>query len=316
MMRPTASSASKVHDKVEAKSPPGPSKTARAPTKAAPKTEKRPVHAKEKGTSEKTHKEKPQPEAMGQAGPKEPKDVQPVESANEEVRDPSADSPKMSEKSEGTVEKAAEGPIEQPSAEKSEPVEAAQKAPAEPAESAPEPAVEAPEKEPAEKPVEPSEPAVEAVNEASTEPTESAAKETGEETPVEKPVEPSEPARQDSGNEPRETPAPTATQAEEPVQQPENATEESANTAPSAQEHIPSISEPPVTEPAQPSNTPCYDTPEPKEHAKRDYSAGSSVETSFVDTMETASPAADKPDEAGDVGKQENGEPIASATAN
>ncbi|RMJ21063.1 hypothetical protein PHISP_08070, partial [Aspergillus sp. HF37] len=122
MMRPTASSASKAHDKVEAKSPPGPSKTARAPTKAAPKTEKRPVHAKEKGTSEKAHKEKPQPEAKDQAGPKEPKDAQSVKSANEEVRDPSADSPKMSEEPEGPIGKTTEGSIKQLSAEKSEPV--------------------------------------------------------------------------------------------------------------------------------------------------------------------------------------------------
>lgn len=290
MMRPTASSASKMHDKIEVKSPPRPSKAARDPKKVPPKADQRAAHEmKEEDASEKTQKEKPQPEAKQQAQPKKPKDIQSVEEAKEEVIEPHGEFPNTTEQPAlESTENILEEPMEQPSSG------------------------------------EPEEPAVETVEMPSAEPAESPAEpavEASGDDPVETPVEPIEPTVQDSGNEPTEVPAlnataphePSATQAEEAAPQPTGATDEFANPDASAsEEHIPSISEPPP-ESAQPSaDTPRYDTPDPKETIKMEHSADSSVETSFVDTVESASPAETKLGETGvDAGTQEHEEPTA-----
>ncbi|PYH49038.1 uncharacterized protein BP01DRAFT_362753 [Aspergillus saccharolyticus JOP 1030-1] len=68
MMRPTASSASKSHDKVEIKSPPRPAKTVQAPRRVPSKLESRPPrltkpdHGKQHGASAEPQKPKPKPE--------------------------------------------------------------------------------------------------------------------------------------------------------------------------------------------------------------------------------------------------------------
>lgn len=312
MMRPTASSANKVHDKVEAKSPPRSSSRPRVPVqrKATPVTGNRTAHAKGKDESERSQMETPRHEAKDH--PKELKDVQSVESAKEEVPEPPAGSLKeYPESTEKATEKTTEEPIEPPSPkEPEEPaVEVAEKASAEPVESPAEPAVQAVEDASVDKPVEPVESTVEHVEKDAAEP----AVETGEKTPVESSAEPAEPSIQDSGNVSTVPHEPSAEPQAELVQQPPNAREESAPSAP--EEQIPTISEPP-SEPAQPSAD-TSDRPtsiDPKEPIVKDQSGGSSVETSYVDAVgdvATPDPTPDTPDV---TGKQESEQPAATTT--
>ncbi|OJK03014.1 hypothetical protein ASPACDRAFT_76084 [Aspergillus aculeatus ATCC 16872] len=75
MMRPTASSASKSHDKVDIKSPPRTTRTAQAPRRVPSKLESRPPrltkpdHGKQRGAS--AEPQKPQPKPEQDAAPKE-----------------------------------------------------------------------------------------------------------------------------------------------------------------------------------------------------------------------------------------------------
>lgn len=92
MMRPTASSASKTHDKVEVKSPPRTSKPAAAPKRVASKANLRTAHPKkEKDSSENIQKEKPQPKIKEQTGSKPAKSVQTTESMKDKAHNPPAD---------------------------------------------------------------------------------------------------------------------------------------------------------------------------------------------------------------------------------
>lgn len=79
MMRPTASSASKVHDKVEIKSPPRTSKPARAPRTVASKTDIRASRPPtEKTESEKNKRDKAQPASSVSLDPEKELQAAPV----------------------------------------------------------------------------------------------------------------------------------------------------------------------------------------------------------------------------------------------
>lgn len=235
MMRPTASSASKVHDKVEMKSPPRSSKSARVPSKTTPK--------KEKDAAEKVGTEKPQSGSKDQTEPKEDAKDHPVENTKRDMLDPLAESPKSEE------------------------------------------------------------PAVESVDKASAEES----KETPTEAVIQ--VQPEVPIEAPSGpfeKMPQETSE--TLQSERSAPQPADVTGPTTETPTGAarapEEDIPTISEPTTTEPA--SETVATETAGPsdipddsasaglKEPANAEPSADSSVETSFVDTMETVTPAESK----------------------
>lgn len=257
MMRPTASSASKVHDKIEVKSPPRPSKS--VPKRVTSKAELRPSRpSKEKDASEKTQKENPLPEAKEPAEPKkEVTDVRSEEGkAKQEVHPPS-DSPKKSQDA---------------------PVEVVEKA------------------------------TIQGDKESSAEAAAQGLSNAQDKQPVETSVG-------SSTGEPRETSG--VPKPEESIQQSADSAEKSADAMPSAPEaHVPAISEPakaePESTPAEPIATspaaPSQDTPDNatstglKEPVDAEKSAESSVETSFVDTVETATPADSKQDEV-DVGR-------------
>ncbi|RJE25570.1 hypothetical protein PHISCL_02110 [Aspergillus sclerotialis] len=257
MMRPTASSASKAHDKIEVKSPPRPSKS--APKRVASKAELRPSRPKD--VPEKTQKEKPLPEAKKPAEPKE--QVTYVQSeeqkAKQEARHPPLDSPEKSQ---------------------DVPVEVAEKTP---------------------------------IQDHKESPAQGAAQgssDAQDKRPVELSVESSTGATQETSG---------VSKPEESIQQSADSGENSADAMPSAPEvHVPAISEPakaePESTPTEPVATspaaPSTDTPDNatsaglKEPINADKSAESSVETSFVDTVETATPADSKPDEV-DVGSND-----------
>ena len=144
MMRPTASSASKTHDKVEVKSPPRPAKPARAPRRVPSKLDTRTSRAtklepgkplEKRATPEPVKSEEPPVKAVEEAAkegvteapvvPEKPAEepVQPVvEAVAEEVASPATEAvPEAKEATEGSAEAAVEQATDLPSVPEPEP---------------------------------------------------------------------------------------------------------------------------------------------------------------------------------------------------
>ncbi|RHZ51471.1 uncharacterized protein CDV56_103892 [Aspergillus thermomutatus] len=116
MMRPTASSASKVHDKVEIKSPPPTSKPARAPRTVASRTDIRAARPpKEKTESEKNKRDKAHPASSVPPDSKKELQAAPVlkEACEEQDVKPEAD---VYDQAPKPVSEDVEKPVEEPTA--------------------------------------------------------------------------------------------------------------------------------------------------------------------------------------------------------